>query len=204
MGFGFYCCVGGGLIPQGCSPWNLGYFLLVQKVTKDTPRERGISISPFPLDSFPLEPTKTRAAALFFDLFPGMQWGKVSAKKQSKKIAPRSDRMRPKGPQSAEIDTMPIEKSQPTLRPNIAQETQRAEPNTMPRPSRKPIQSIPQRPSKKITPRPDRMRPKGPQSTVLDTKKTISEKRYTVPPAERQRRKRGKACERCSNFKHDL
>ena len=27
--------------PQGCSPWNLGHFLLVQKVTKDTPRGEG-------------------------------------------------------------------------------------------------------------------------------------------------------------------
>ena len=41
LGFGFYCCVGSGLIPQGFSPWNLGHFLLVQKVTKDTPRGEG-------------------------------------------------------------------------------------------------------------------------------------------------------------------
>ena len=115
LGFGFYCCVGDALIPQGCSPWNLGYFLLVQKVTKDTPRERGISIylrakslaslgcapkracgrSPFPLDSFPLEPTKTRAAALFFDLFPGMQWEKFP-QKTIEKGQPRFNRMRPK------------------------------------------------------------------------------------------------------------
>ncbi len=41
MGCGFCCCGGGALIPQGCSPWNLGHFLLVQKVTKDTPRGEG-------------------------------------------------------------------------------------------------------------------------------------------------------------------
>ena len=39
--FGFDRCVGGDPIPQGFSPWNLGHFLLVQKVTKDTPRGEG-------------------------------------------------------------------------------------------------------------------------------------------------------------------
>ena len=156
MLFRSYCCAGGALVPQGCSPWNLGYFLLVQKVTKDTLKRRGIAIylrakslaslgcapkracgrSPFPLDCFSLEPPKTGPAGPFFDLFPGMQWGKVSAKKQSKKITPRLDRMRPKGP----------------------------------------------------------------QSTVLDTKNRSAQNGHIVPPAERQRRKRGKACERCSNF----
>ena len=140
---------------RGCSPWNLGYFLLVQKVTKDTPRERGITIylrakslaslgcapkracgrSPFPLDSFPLEPPKTGPAGPFFDLPRGYSGEK-----------------------------------------------------------------FPQKTIEKITPRLDRMRPKGPQSTVLDTKNRSAQNGHIVPPAERQRRKRGKACERCSNF----
>ena len=105
LGFGFYCCGGGALIPQGCSPWNLGHFLLVQKVTKDTLKRRGISIylrakslaslgcapkracgcSPFPLDSFPLEPPKTGPAGPFFDLFPGMRRGKVSVENNRKR-----------------------------------------------------------------------------------------------------------------------
>ena len=148
------------LIPQGFSPWNLGHFLLVQKVTKDTPRERGISISPFPLDSFPLEPTKTRAAALFFDLFPGMQWGKVSAKKQSKKITPRFSRMRPKAAE----------------RRNRYNSYRKG-------PTHAPIECG----------------PKG-RRAPHQTRKSISAEGHTVPPAERQRRKRGKACERCSNF----
>ena len=38
------CCAGGALIPQGFLPWNLGHFLLVQKVTKDTLKRRGIAI----------------------------------------------------------------------------------------------------------------------------------------------------------------
>ena len=114
LGFGFCCCGGGGLIPQGYSPWNLGHFLLVQKVTKDTLKRRGIAIylrakslaalgcapkracgrSPSLLGTS-LLPTKTRASALFFDLFPGMQWEKFPQKT--------------------------IEKGHPTPRPNAAQ-----------------------------------------------------------------------------------
>ena len=137
--FGFDRCVGGDPIPQGCSPWNLGHFLLVQKVTKDTLKRRGIAIylrakslaalgcapkracgrSPSPLGTS-LLPTKKRASALFFDLFPGMQRGKVSAENHRKRSTHALIECGQR-PQSTEIDTMPIEKSHPTLQPNAAQ-----------------------------------------------------------------------------------
>ena len=164
------------------------------------------------VDSFPLEPPKTGPAGPFFDLPRGYSEEKFPHKTIEKGQL-RFNRMRPSGPQSTK-------------------------PDTIFRPSRKPIKSIPQCPSKKINsdptecssgatesrietpvlsvispyplnsatsaekiiPRPDRMRPKGPQSTVLDTKNRSAQNGHIVPPAERQRRKRGKACERCSNF----
>ena len=179
FGFGFCCCGGGGLIPQGCSPWNLGHFLLVQKVTKDTLKRRGIAIylrakslaalgcapkracgrSPSPLGTS-LLPTKKRASALFFDLFPGMQRGKVSAENHRKRSTHALIECGQR-PQSTEIDTMPIEKSHPTLQPNAAQRA---------------------------------------AEHRAKYEKSISAEQRIVPPAERQRRKRGKACERCSNF----
>ena len=184
LGFGFYCCGGGALIPQGCSPWNLGHFLLVQKVTKDTLKRRGIAIylrakslaslgcapkracgrSPLSLKNLISLNRQRRGLRAPSLIFPGDIVRKSFRKKQSKKINHASTECG-QGPQSAEIDTMPIEKG----------------------PTHAPIECG----------------PKG-RRAPHQTRKSISAEGHTVPPAERQRRKRGKACERRSNFKYDL
>ena len=125
--------------------------------------KRACGRSPSPLGTS-LLPTKKRASALFFDLFPGMQRGKVSAENHRKRSTHALIECGQR-PQSTEIDTMPIEKSHPTLQPNAAQRA---------------------------------------AEHRAKYEKSISAEQRIVPPAERQRRKRGKACERCSNFKHDL
>ena len=156
--FWVYCCVGGTLIPQGFSPWNLGHFLLVQKVTKDTPRGEGFRFISAPrasLRSVALRNAPAGAAPL--------PWEPLSYRKRQ------------------------------GLRPFSLIFSRGCN-----------GKSFRRKQSKKVIPRPDRMRPKGPQGTEIDTEKSISAERQTAPPAERQRRKRGNACERCSNFKHDL
>ena len=107
-------------------------------------------------------------------IFPGDIVRKSFRRKQSKKVNCASSECGQR-PQSAEIDTMPIEKGQPTLQPNAAQGAQRTISNARTfRDKPRPLNSVP--PAEKITPRPDRMRPKGPQSAAPNTKNRSAQK----------------------------